>query len=187
MTPWSRSLFVRSFSPALLLQAWNWCLYSGALAVFFNLLAPWGIPLRISHEEPPKPCSSAVAPPSPGVSHASAPVARTRLSLTGARARYGQPGVVFLDARPHADYLRGHITGAYSFDANDFSARAGTLLPLLNGFPEIIAYCSGGACEDSRELAEHLEQAGVPGVKVYEDGLGAWKDAGLPVRRGDQP
>ncbi len=172
-----------------MLQAWNLCFYSGAIGVLFNLMVPWGIDLRGNLPASPLPCQEAGPSPRSGVALIAAPTSAkvTRLSLTGARNRYGREGTLFLDARPMSDYRRGHIAGALSFDANEFEARAPEVLPLVAKAEEIIVYCSGGTCADSTELSSHLALAGYPGAKVFEEGLDAWRKAGLPVQKGETP
>jgi rhodanese-related sulfurtransferase len=46
---------------------------------------------------------------------------------------------------------------------------------------EIVVYCSGPACPQSRAAAEKLTQLGYEGVWLFEGGLEAWKAAGLPL------
>jgi rhodanese-related sulfurtransferase len=108
-----------------------------------------------------------------------------RLSLEGAKIRYGK--VLFVDARPANQYREGHIRGAIGFDVNDFERSAPEALPLLPFDREILAYCSGGDCDDSLMLARKLLDLGYKNVKLYEDGYQAWKKAGLPVSTGATP
>ena len=46
---------------------------------------------------------------------------------------------------------------------------------------EIIVYCGGPKCPQSRMAAEKLVQLGYEDVRAYEGGLEEWKNAGLPV------
>ena len=46
---------------------------------------------------------------------------------------------------------------------------------------EIVVYCSGPGCPQSTSAAEKLAALGFRNVYEYEDGLEAWKEAGLPI------
>ena len=97
-----------------------------------------------------------------------------------------QRGALILDARRTDDYTQGHIAHARNFavwEADvDFKVQA-----LREEFPPdapIVAYCSGGDCEDSRMLAEKLRAAGFTNVRVYEEGFPDWQQKGRPTESG---
>ena len=46
---------------------------------------------------------------------------------------------------------------------------------------EIVVYCAGPECPQSRAAAEKLAAYGYANVKVYEGGLEEWEAAGLPL------
>ncbi|MDQ3948704.1 MAG: rhodanese-like domain-containing protein [Gemmatimonadota bacterium] len=46
---------------------------------------------------------------------------------------------------------------------------------------EIIVYCSGPTCPQSRAAAEKLTKLGFTNVRLYEGGLAEWKAAGLEI------
>jgi rhodanese-related sulfurtransferase len=48
----------------------------------------------------------------------------------------------------------------------------------------LITYCNGYGCPDSYDLAVLLLEAGYRRVWVFEGGFPAWRDAGLPAKRG---
>jgi len=48
---------------------------------------------------------------------------------------------------------------------------------------EIVVYCAGPACPQSRFAAEKLTKLGYERVQAYEGGLGEWKAAGFPIER----
>ena len=48
---------------------------------------------------------------------------------------------------------------------------------------EIVVYCGGPKCPQSRMAAEKLVKLGYENVRAYEGGLEEWKSAGLPVER----
>ena len=48
---------------------------------------------------------------------------------------------------------------------------------------EIVVYCGGPKCPQSRMAAEKLAKLGYENVRAYEGGLEEWKDAGLEIDR----
>jgi rhodanese-related sulfurtransferase len=46
---------------------------------------------------------------------------------------------------------------------------------------EIVVYCSGPTCPQSRAAAEKLAAFGFTEVRAFEGGLEAWRNAGLPL------
>ncbi len=52
---------------------------------------------------------------------------------------------------------------------------------------EIIVYCAGPKCPQSRMAAEKLEAFGYTNVRAYEGGIEEWKELGLKVETTEQP
>ena len=48
---------------------------------------------------------------------------------------------------------------------------------------EIVVYCGGPKCPQSRMAAEKLTKLGYENVRAYEGGLEEWKGAGLAIER----
>jgi len=48
---------------------------------------------------------------------------------------------------------------------------------------EIVVYCGGPKCPQSRMAAEKLVKLGYEDVRVYEGGLEEWKAAGLAIEK----
>jgi rhodanese-related sulfurtransferase len=48
---------------------------------------------------------------------------------------------------------------------------------------EIIVYCGGPKCPQSRMAAEKLAKLGYDNVRAYEGGLEAWKAAGFATKK----
>ena len=97
---------------------------------------------------------------------------------------------LFLDARRSSVYADGHIPGARSLPVweSDIEARVKALYEEgLDQRAPIVAYCSGGNCEDSHMLAEKLYMVGFDNVLIYKDGFPDWQKRGLPVNRGATP
>jgi rhodanese-related sulfurtransferase len=92
--------------------------------------------------------------------------------------------VLLLDAR-HVDlYLQGHLPAARSLPWGEIESRLDDFrreVPLHN---TLVVYCSGYGCEDSFLLAQRLMAAGYEDVRVFEGGMPEWRDAGLPVEKG---
>src|SRR5437867_36524 len=52
---------------------------------------------------------------------------------------------------------------------------------LFNKNREIVVYCGGGECPQSRQAAEKLHNLGYTNVLAFEGGLKEWQEAKLPV------
>jgi rhodanese-related sulfurtransferase len=84
------------------------------------------------------------------------------------------PDVLFIDARTTKEYTAGHIGNAINIFTPDFEQS----IPRVIGLPRdkpIVAYCGGGACELSHELARHLLGLGFNHVFVYVGGWNEWQ------------
>jgi rhodanese-related sulfurtransferase len=91
---------------------------------------------------------------------------------------------LFLDARDAAEYEAGHIPGALRLTSADLAAAPERLKTLPVAGKPIIAYCEGGECEASRELAAALVDGGYRKVLVFTGGFPEWSAAGYAVERG---
>jgi rhodanese-related sulfurtransferase len=102
--------------------------------------------------------------------------------------RYQQGLIAFIDARDHDHYLEGHIPGAHEFDHFRAEKYLATLLPLCEAAQQIVVYCHGGECEDSRQAAVLLGQFGISKSKmfVYGGGITEWETNGLPIELGEK-
>jgi putative oxidoreductase len=89
-----------------------------------------------------------------------------------------------LDARSPELYAAGHLPGAidcYVYDSDRF------LPPVLKAAPlsePLMVYCNGEDCEDSRFLAQSLQELGYRRIYIYTGGFGEWSRLGLPVTAG---
>ena len=106
------------------------------------------------------------------------------ISLEEAEAFFFTQTALFLDARPHGSYKKGHIEGARSVPWEDFEEHRNELMRGTSKDAKIIAYCDGETCGASRELAFGLIKMGYSNVRVLVEGWEIWKGAGLPVERG---
>jgi rhodanese-related sulfurtransferase len=95
--------------------------------------------------------------------------------------------IIFVDARNDAHYEEGHIPGAYQIDhynLDDYIDEA--MLARLDGADIIVVYCGGGDCEDSIYLSSALLEfdVSIDKIRLYESGMAAWTEQGLPVDEG---
>jgi rhodanese-related sulfurtransferase len=102
-------------------------------------------------------------------------------------------GALFLDARRTSVYEQGHISGARPFSVweSDIDEKVNELFeergdPRQQAEP-IVAYCSGGDCEDSHMLAQKLWGIQYNNVYVYKDGFPDWQKRGGAVHTGAAP
>jgi rhodanese-related sulfurtransferase len=97
-------------------------------------------------------------------------------------------GAIFIDARRTSVYREGHIARARPMPVweSDIDDRVKAFYAEGHeGNAPIVAYCSGGDCEDSHELAQKLWGAGFDAVFVYRDGYPDWEKRSWPVEKGD--
>ena len=96
----------------------------------------------------------------------------------------GSPAAVFVDVRPAHDFAAGHIRGSIDIPSDQMAER-------WNELPKdkaIVLYENGkgsgdNICAASRAAGRILLQHGYAfdQVKVYQDGLAGWQNAGLPL------
>lgn len=96
------------------------------------------------------------------------------IELDHAHAIFLNKAATFVDARSEHAYQTGHIPGALVHD------RAPP-----RGLP-VVTYCSGPRCPKAHRLAIELRRRGYQ-VKVMAAGVGAWKEADYPLKKGPQP
>ncbi|MFA4889558.1 MAG: rhodanese-like domain-containing protein [Candidatus Omnitrophota bacterium] len=93
--------------------------------------------------------------------------------------------IVWIDVRDIEDYKRGHVKGALGIPLPEIESR----LNEIHKDREIVFYCEGtwdgGSCEASRSAGRILIKNGYKqgNIKVFEDGYGAWKNAGYPISK----
>ena len=87
--------------------------------------------------------------------------------------------VTVIDVRPADEYEAGHIPGALSIPVSELKRR----LRELPKRREILAYCRGPYCVFSLEAVTLLRQHGFRARRT-DEGLPAWRDAGLPIALG---
>lgn len=105
------------------------------------------------------------------------------------RSAVDNKDTLILDARPSAFFQRGHVPGALNLARDEFAHDYRDLSPRLKAFADkqIIVYCSGGECHDSRLVANALLSLGFGNVRIFTGGWDAWSAAGLPAAAGSAP
>jgi rhodanese-related sulfurtransferase len=87
--------------------------------------------------------------------------------------------VLWIDARPDADFAKAHIPGALALNED----RWDDLLPAVldhwedhwDANRKIVVYCSSLSCQTSRDVARRLREEGnLPNVFILEGGWESW-------------
>ncbi|MCB0771067.1 MAG: rhodanese-like domain-containing protein [Flavobacteriales bacterium] len=91
-------------------------------------------------------------------------------------AMIGKNGALLLDVRTPAEFNSGHIAGATNMDwsAHDYETRFATLDPAT----PVMVYCAAGG--RSEQAKQYLVDRGFQVTQLLE-GMGGWREAGLPV------
>lgn len=94
--------------------------------------------------------------------------------------------IVWVDVRNSDDYNKGHVKGALGIPLSDLEYN----LDKISQDKEVVFYCEGtwdgGKCDASMSAGRiSIKNGFKPGkIKVFEDGYGAWEDAGYPIEKG---
>ncbi|MCH9704714.1 MAG: rhodanese-like domain-containing protein [Proteobacteria bacterium] len=86
-------------------------------------------------------------------------------------------GGVFLDIRPNAEFLNGHIARSQNIPEGEVAAR----LPSLAKFRKksVVVVCQNGL--RSRKTVQQLLKEGFTNVYALTGGVAAWRDANFPL------
>ena len=112
----------------------------------------------------------------------SAPAAR-EINSEVALTVFNEKKALFIDARPAEEFAKGHIPEAINIYANDFQQHIPELLQIQakrGADAPVVAYCGGGLCELSHELAQQLVTLGFRRVFVYTGGTQEWTKLDYP-------
>lgn len=101
------------------------------------------------------------------------------MKTIGARELSRNSGAFLLDVRTPAEFAAEHIEGATLLPLHELDEASA--VKVLAGRKECVVVCQSG--RRAQSAAGKLEEWGITPV-VLEGGVNAWKDAGLPVKRG---
>jgi rhodanese-related sulfurtransferase len=84
--------------------------------------------------------------------------------------------VLWVDARPDADFKQAHIPGALPLNEDRWDDLLPGLLDQWDPSRKIIVYCSSLSCQTSHDVARRLrEEVKLPNVFVLQGGWEAWQ------------
>jgi rhodanese-related sulfurtransferase len=90
-------------------------------------------------------------------------------------ARGWGDGVLWIDARPAADFEKAHIPAALPLNEDQWNAQLPVVLQAWSRDKSVVVYCSSLSCQASREVARRLrEEAKLPRVFVLKGGWESW-------------
>ncbi len=90
-------------------------------------------------------------------------------------AREWRGSVLWLDARPAADFEKAHIPGALPLNEDGWDAQLPAVLQAWSRDKSVVVYCSSLSCQASREVARRLrDEAKLPRVFVLKGGWETW-------------
>lgn len=131
----------------------------------------------------PTPPGPTPAPPTktPPPTPATSAVESINVTLAQAKSLFDLQ-VPFIDARHEEEYEKGHVTNAFLLSTETFNGS--DVLNYLDRDKPMVVYCSGGACDASKNLVILLQQAGFKQARIMEDGYPGWQQAGYPTATG---
>ncbi len=97
---------------------------------------------------------------------------------TLAAARDHRGPLLWLDARPAADFARDHIPEALPLSPDDWDAQIVEVVTRWQPGTRVIVYCDDRACGSSRQVAEKLRaEYQFDDVVILHGGWSAWQKA----------
>ena len=91
------------------------------------------------------------------------------------QARTWGENVIWVDARPDAEFARDHVPGALSLNEDRWNELLPEFVASWSPGKKVVVYCSAESCDLAREAAERLrKEAQIPDVFVLEGGWEAW-------------
>jgi rhodanese-related sulfurtransferase len=92
-------------------------------------------------------------------------------------ARSWGDSALWVDARPDADFARGHVPGAISINEDRWNELLPQFLQVWSPEKKIVVYCSAKSCNAAREVAERLrKEAQLPNeIRVLQGGWEEWE------------
>jgi len=93
-----------------------------------------------------------------------------------------ESSAIVVDARPHKEYVAGHIPGARNLE-DPSTTHVAALQSLVAGDKSkaLVLYCNGPFCQASKRLGDQLVAAGFTNVRRYQLGMPVWRALGGPT------
>lgn len=115
-------------------------------------------------------------PRAPALHMVTAPLREDEVSLTMIRGRWNGD-VLWIDARPRAQFEQEHIPGARLLNEQEFDDLLFELLDVLQkNTKPVVIYCGGERCDASRKIRGLLlERFHLENVFVLQGGWKTWK------------
>lgn len=104
------------------------------------------------------------------------------LTPTEATLLINREDALVLDVREVAEYVNGHVPDSRNIPAGQLEERAGELDKFKNS--PLILVCQSGA--RSSGACSRLAKLGFTRVHNLAGGIGAWSQAGLPLKKGSK-
>ncbi len=83
--------------------------------------------------------------------------------------------VLWVDARPPAEYELAHIPGAIALHEETWDEELGALLDVWTPEKVVVVYCSTLSCQTSHDVAKRLrEEVALKDVRVLAGGWESW-------------
>ncbi len=123
-------------------------------------LPPAAVSYSISHYT--STASAAVPPPG-------------HIAVADARLRAAE--LLWIDARPAAQFEAGHIPGAVNLPLDAWDTHFPQLLAVWSPERALVVYCDSTTCDLSEQVADRLRrELGVDTVQVLHGGWQAWQE-----------
>lgn len=90
--------------------------------------------------------------------------------------------VTFIDARPEAEFLNGHIPGAVSVPFGQLDEKIPQIMRLIDSGHVLVIYCSNRMCDDALLLAAEIKAMGGDAL-LFIDGFDSWAKHGAEVEQ----
>lgn len=97
---------------------------------------------------------------------------------------YNQNVAIFIDARDQWDFSDSHIKGAINIPEFSFT-KDDSLLGTISLDKLLVIYCDGDDCDTSKRLANEIVNLGYKNVYVFLGGFKVWREAQLPISKGN--
>lgn len=100
--------------------------------------------------------------------------------VTLAQTKQWAGTVLWVDARPEAEFASGHISDAVSLNFENWPEAFPKFLDHYSPDQRVVVYCSASSCQLSREIAEKLRASGLTNAYFLEGGWEVWKEQNRP-------